>query len=87
VFLVTLTAFTLVRLAPGSPALLMLADYATPEAIAAMEARMGLDKPVYEQFWIYLSGMFRGDMGTSIVYRQPVLNIICGRLPLTIQLS
>jgi peptide/nickel transport system permease protein len=48
---------------------------------------MGLDKPVYEQFWIYIQEVFKGDMGTSTAYKQPVLAIIFGRLPITIRLS
>lgn len=87
VFLVTLTAFTLVRLAPGSPALLMLAEYASDEEIAALEAKMGLDKPVIEQFWIYLTNLLHGDMGISTAYKQPVIGVILGRLPITVRLS
>jgi peptide/nickel transport system permease protein len=87
VFLVSLTAFALVRLAPGSPALLMLSEYASDAEIAAMEARMGLDKPIYEQFIVYMKGIAQGDWGTSITYKQPVLKIIFSRLPITIRLS
>ena len=87
-FIVSLISFTLIRLAPGSPALLMLPpDIATDEQIAALEARMGLDRPIPVQFWVYLTNIFRGDLGMSTVYQQPVLRIIIQRLPNTVRLA
>ncbi|MDR1206266.1 MAG: ABC transporter permease [Peptococcaceae bacterium] len=82
-FLVSLLVFTMIRMAPGSPARLMLSEYATEEDILAMEERMGLNKPIYEQFWKFLVDLFHGDMGESVVYHQPVLRIIGQRLPNT----
>jgi peptide/nickel transport system permease protein len=87
-FIVTLVSFTLIRLAPGNPALLMLPlDVATDEQIRALEVKMGLDKPIYHQFYIYLTGVFKGDLGQSTVYQQPVLRIILARLPNTVRLA
>ena len=86
-FIVSLFVFTLVRLAPGSPAQLMLSDYATEEEIYEMEVKMGLHNPIYVQFWDYLTGLFRGDFGTSTVYNQPVMKIIVQRLPNTARLA
>jgi peptide/nickel transport system permease protein len=86
-FIVSVVAFSLVRAAPGSPARLILGEYATDDQIAVMESKMGLDRPLYEQYWLYLVQLAHGDFGTSIVYNQPVLEIIAGRLPLTIQLT
>ncbi|MCL2121324.1 MAG: ABC transporter permease [Clostridiales bacterium] len=87
-FAVTVISFTLVRMAPGSPALLMLPlDVATQEQIEALEEKMGLNKPIPEQFWIYLTGLFKGDFGMSTVYQQPVLPIIISRMPNTVRLA
>ena len=87
IFLVSIISFTLVHLAPGNPAQLLLADFATDEAIAALEAKMGLDKSIPEQYWMYLQGLFQGDFGESTVYHQPVLRIVFGRLPVTVELA
>ena len=87
-FVVVVCAFTLVRLAPGSPVEMMLPmDVATPEQVAALEAKMGLDQPYYVQFWRYLTSVLQGDLGTSSIYKQPVLRIIIARLPNTGKLA
>ena len=86
-FFATLITFILIRLAPGNPALMMLADSATPEEIAAMEAYLGLDKPVIVQYLIYIAGIFKGDFGTSIMYQRPCIDIILSRLPATALLT
>jgi ABC-type dipeptide/oligopeptide/nickel transport system permease component len=78
---VTLCAFLLVRIAPGSPARLMLPEEASEEQIRLKEIELGLDRPLPVQFWSYISGLFRGDFGMSTIYRQPVLPIIVQRLP------
>ena len=85
--LVSLFVFTLIRTAPGSPARMMLSEYATEEQIYDMEEKMGLHKPIYEQFFIYMKDVLRGDLGESMVYRQPVLRIIGQRLPNTAKLA
>ena len=86
-FIVMVAAFFLVRMAPGSPAMLYLPSEATPEMIAATEARLGLDKPLYEQFWNYVKNLVQGDLGMSSSYNQPVLRIILQRLPNTLMLA
>ena len=88
IFIVTAVAFTLLRLAPGSPAILLIPpDMLTAEAIAEKEAEMGLDRPVVVQFVEYLGNLVRLDFGDSLVYKQPVLRIILQRLPHTIRLG
>jgi peptide/nickel transport system permease protein len=86
-FCVSVCAFLLVRLAPGSPARLMLPDTATDEQVAMMETKLGLDKPLPVQYWVYISGLFKGDFGTSTSYKQPVLPIILQRLPVTAKIA
>ena len=84
---VVFIAFMLIRLAPGSPARMMLPDTATDEQVAALEEKMGLNKPLLEQFVMYVGGLLRGDLGDSTAYKQPAARIIFARLPYTIQLS
>jgi ABC-type dipeptide/oligopeptide/nickel transport system permease component len=84
---VIFVAFTLVRIAPGSPAILMLPEGATDEQILAMEVQMGLDRPLFVQFFTYLGGLLQGDFGMSTMYNQPVLRIIRNALPQTARLA
>lgn len=86
-FCVSLFAFFLIRLAPGNPAELLLGDGATEELVAMKEAELGLDKPLYVQYFRYMAGIFRGDLGMSTQYRQPVAELIANRLPNTLKLA
>ena len=86
-FLVSIIAFMLIRLAPGNPAELMLTDLATAEQIREMEQYLGLDLPLPVQYGRYLSGVLRGDLGISTAYRMPVSQIIPPRLAGTVLLS
>lgn len=86
-FCVSLFAFFLIRLAPGNPAELLLGDGATEELVAMKEAELGLDKPLYVQYFRYMAGIFRGDLGMSTQYRQPVAELIANRLPNTLNLA
>ena len=87
VIVVTIIAFSLVRMAPGNPARLMLNEDASDEAVAAMEVYLGLDKPLPVQYFKYLSGLVQGDFGTSFSYRQPVLKLIGQTIGFTLRLS
>lgn len=84
VLVVSLIAFFLLRLAPGNPARMMLPDDATEEEIAAMEVRLGLDKSVYLQYFIWFGNVLQGDFGTSINYSRPCISVILERLPNTL---
>lgn len=66
-------AFFLMRAIPGDPALYMLGDYATEEALAALRARLGLDLPLWEQYLVFLRRAAQGDLGLSVVTGQPAL--------------
>ena len=78
--LVALFAFILMHLIPGSPAVVMLGDDATPETIAQLEKEMGIDKPIYVQFQIWFFKLLRGDLGESIFFDRPVLDLIMGAM-------
>ncbi|MDV6270764.1 ABC transporter permease [Rhodococcus globerulus] len=87
VLLVAAAAVLLLSLAPGSAAEVILGENATPEAVAAMEAKMGLDVPVWTQYFNWLGDAFRGDFGTSPLTGQSVSEAIVERLPVTLQLA
>jgi peptide/nickel transport system permease protein len=79
--------FLLFRVLPGDPIQLYArSGRLTPEAADQLRALFGLDKPVWEQFWIYLKGLLQGDMGFSLTYRRPVSDIIGERMVNTILL-
>uniref|UniRef100_A0A832I6Z2 ABC transporter permease n=1 Tax=Pseudothermotoga hypogea TaxID=57487 RepID=A0A832I6Z2_9THEM len=86
-FFVILTAFLLMKLIPGDPAMILLGPQARAEDIARFRQQLGLDRPLPLQFLIYLKRVLTGDLGTSLVYRQSVLSLILERLPVTITLS
>ena len=79
--------FFIIRVVPGNPIAMMLPPGATEADIARLEALYGLDKSILEQFVIWLGGVLQGDFGTSISTRQPVLDLVLGRLPATLELA
>ena len=78
--------FFLARLT-GDPISIMLPPDASQEQVDQMTAFFGLDKPLLEQYWIYLGNLLRLDFGTSLRYFQPVFGLIMGRIPATLQLA
>lgn len=64
-------AFLLMRLIPGDPAQVILGDYATKESIAALRRQLGLDRPLHEQYWAFVTRAGRGDFGNSLVTFRP----------------
>jgi len=86
-FGVSIVVFGLIHLAPGDPARLMLYDTAPEEEVQAMRKALGLDQPLYLQYWLFLSHAVRGDLGRSLYYKQPALDIILEHLPATAELT
>ena len=84
---VSILVFGFIRLIPGDPATVMLGELATPESVARSPNMTGLDKPVYEQYLIYVSHALRGDLGMSILRQEPVTRELVRRFPGTIELS
>jgi peptide/nickel transport system permease protein len=74
-------AFFLMRAIPGDPALYMLGDFATAEALANLRARLGLDQPVWRQYLIFLVRAAGGDLGMSVATGQPALAEIWSAVP------
>src|SRR5215211_4438280 len=84
---VAVFVFFLLRLAPGDPAAIIAGEDATAEAIAAVRAKLGLDRPVIEQFALWLYGLAQGDLGVSIFSNLPVTRLIAQRLEPTLALT
>ena len=87
VFLVSVFAFSLMHILPGDPARLSLGEEASQEDVDALREELNLNKPVLEQYFIWISGIFRGDFGQSIQYHRPVLDIMQERLPRTVAIG
>ncbi|GKV57123.1 peptide ABC transporter permease [Sporosarcina sp. NCCP-2222] len=79
--------FMMIRAIPGNPAQVILGQQATPEAVAAMNEKLGLDKPWYSQFFHYLGGILKGDLGQSMRTRLPVADEIWPHLAATLELA
>ncbi|MGI6581015.1 MAG: ABC transporter permease [Erysipelotrichaceae bacterium] len=84
---VSFISFIMLRLTPGNPALMMLPEDATIEQIKEMEIYLGLDKPLYVQYIKYIANVLKGDLGTSLQYKRPCLEIIMLRFPNTLILA
>ncbi len=84
---VTLITFVLTYLLPGNPALVKAGSLATPEHIAEMERKMGLDQPIYVQYGRYVRGLLSGDLGESTSTGRPVLEDFRQRVPATLELT
>lgn len=85
--LISIVAFTLLRLAPGDPALLSVGLEAPPEALERARQEMRLDDPVWVQYWAWVTDVVRFDFGTSYTDKSPVTEVIAHRLPTTLQLA
>lgn len=79
--------FVIVRIVPGDPALVILGDQATPEAAAALRARLGLDRPLWEQYAGFIGAALTGDFGNSLVTGRPILAEVAAVLPHTVDLT
>ncbi len=84
---VTLITFAVTTILPGDVALLILGPNATEESIQALQAQMGLDKPLYLQYIDWVFGIFQGDMGTSLRFDEPVVTLIAQKLPKSLMLA
>ncbi|GIP41215.1 peptide ABC transporter permease [Paenibacillus sp. J31TS4] len=87
IFFVTLIVFFTFRLLPGDPALLKLGQDPTPEAVAAIRAEMGLDRPLLSQYLHWIGDLVRGDFGASSLDGKPVLSLLAEKVPKTLELA
>lgn len=84
---VSVLVFFLLRLAPGDPVSLLLVESASPEQVAEAQAKWGLDKPIPVQYAVFLGRALRGDLGDSLFFQQPAIEVLMERMPATLQLS
>ena len=84
---ITIILFFVVRLIPGDPALIRLGIKATTESIENFRRQMGLDQPIMVQYFIFMTKLFKFDLGNSLIYATPVINLISERLPRTVVLA
>jgi peptide/nickel transport system permease protein len=80
---ITLITFLLIQAIPGDPARIMLGTHARPESITALNKQLGLDKPLWQQYGIYLRNLLQLDFGDSIKFKVSVAELLRERLPIT----
>src|SRR3982075_962141 len=84
---VIIVTFVLTRVLPGDTASYFAGPAATPQAIAEVRTKLGLDRPLHEQFVRYVKDLVHGDFGTSLTTGQPVIRDIKARLPASAELT
>src|SRR5882672_11149777 len=85
--LVTLLVFSIIRLLPGNIVVLMMSEQGYASDRAQLERMLGLDRPFYQQYLAYIGQVLQGDLGVSFWTREPVLDEIVQRLPVSIELE
>ena len=84
---ITVIVFLIMALIPGDPATAILGSYATPENVEKLNRDLGLDKPLVQQYFIWLGNMLTGDFGTSFALNRPVLDEVLERFNATLILA
>jgi len=86
-FGISVITFFVSHVIPGDPARLAAGLHAKPEQVEFFRHKMGLDKPIFVQYFIYMKGLLQGDLGISIRTRRPVIEDILNYLPATLELT
>ena len=84
---VSTLVFLIIHLIPGDPVILMLGESALPANIESLRNELGLNQPIYFQYGTFILNTFRGNFGRSITTNKPVIDVISGRFPATMQLA
>lgn len=84
---VSIVTFAISHVIPGDPARMLVGPHASAETLAAARESLGLDKPVYQQYLLYMTGLFHGDMGLSIRTQMPVSGELAKYFPATLELT
>lgn len=89
IWITTVAVSMLIHVVPGDPVQIMYAQSqgTTPEMLAAVRDRLGLDEPLYVQYFMYMNNLLHGDWGETIRGEQPVLALLLGRFPNTLLLA
>ncbi len=82
-----LVTFLIGRAMPIDPVIAIVGDHAPPDVIARVRVQLGLDQPLWIQFWIYLRNLLHGDLGTSVMTTHPVIEDIGHFFPATLELA
>ena len=85
-FGIILVSFFMVKLIPGDPAVMMLGPMASQQSLTALREKMGLSKPLWQQFFYYIRDVVHGDFGTSWQTTRPVMEDLFQRFPATLEL-
>ena len=85
--IVAVLVFLMLRLTPGDPAAIIAGDNANAEQVAAIRSRLGLDQPIFTQFFIWFGNILRGDFGELFFFKKTVTELIASRLEPTLALS
>jgi len=83
----SLVVFLVLEVLPGNAAQVLMGPDASPDAVAALAQKLGLDRPAIERYWEWLRGMLHGDLGLSYAYSTPVGELVLERLSLTVPLA
>jgi peptide/nickel transport system permease protein len=86
-FGVTIVIFSMVHFLPGDPATILLGERGTTQTIAQLREQLGLNRSLPEQYWMFVSGLVQGQMGTSLVFKQPVRDMVLSRVPISVGLT
>lgn len=87
IWAVVTLAFAIIRIVPGDPARIWLADYATPELVAQLRQDWGLAKPLWYQYGLFIGRLSQGDLGRSFRTDQPVAPVLRSQYPYTLELT
>ena len=83
----SVVVFLVLDILPGNAAQILMGPDASPEAVAAVASKLGLDQPAWQRYGLWISGLLRGDMGLSYAYSTPVSELVLERLALTVPLA
>jgi peptide/nickel transport system permease protein len=83
----SVVVFVVLEILPGNAAQILMGPDAAPEAVQALAAKLGIDRPPIERYWNWVSGMLVGDLGLSYAYSTPVAELVLERLALTVPLA
>lgn len=84
---VSVIVFSFIHLIPGDPIRMMMGEEADPKAVEQVRAMYNLDKPLPQQYWLWLTGILKGDFGMSILQRKPIVKLIGDALEPTVMLA
>jgi peptide/nickel transport system permease protein len=83
----SVVVFLVLEILPGNAAQILMGPDASPEAVQALAAKLGIDRPPIERYWNWVSGMLVGELGVSYAYSTPVAELVLERLALTVPLA